>query len=241
MSENKKIGLTLGDFNGVGPELIMKLCSDPRIFEYCTLIIYGSARVMSFYRKHLQNNEFVYSKIATPTQSHPKKFNLIDVWMDEYLVQPGTESAEAGKCARMAFQRAVDDLKNKQINALVTAPVNKKTFYAEDFKFKGHSEYLANHSAGGNYLMMMVSEHLKVGTVTGHIPLSEVAMTLTKELIVKKLEILVKSLIQDFGCSKPRIAVLGLNPHAGDNGLIGKEENEIIEPAINELKEKGNL
>ncbi|MFN3852292.1 MAG: 4-hydroxythreonine-4-phosphate dehydrogenase PdxA [Spirosomataceae bacterium] len=244
MSEQNKpvIGITIGDYNGVGPEVILKALGNNRLNKICTPIIYGSGKIMSKYRQMVDLKDWQFFTIQKPEQANPKQVNLINCTNDQNLeLNLGKSTPEAGKLAFESLKRAVNDLKAGRIDALVTAPINKHNIQSEEFKFVGHTEYLAESFNSKEYLMFMVSERLKIGVVTGHLPLEKVKQSISKELIIKKIEQILNSLKKDFGIQKPRIAVLGLNPHAGENGLLGNEEKEIINPAIIETKKKGNL
>ena len=236
------IGITIGDFNGIGPEIILKALSNSRINKICTPIIYGSGKVLNRYRHQFDMKEWQFFMVNRAEQANPNNVNLINCMNDQNLeVVPGKDNPEAGKLAFESLKRAVQDLKSNKIDALVTAPINKHNMQSEEFKFVGHTEFLAEAFETKDVLMFMVSERLKVGVVTAHVPLEKVKKSIHKDLIIKKLEQMVTSLKIDFGIQKPRIAVLGLNPHAGENGLLGNEENDHILPAITELKKKGNL
>lgn len=240
-NERPIIGITQGDFNGVGPEIILKVLSDNRIHKICIPVIYGSYKVLFKYKKLLNISEDIhFQQIRSTKELNPKKNNLITCWEEDFEVNPGNASAESGKTAFLAIERAVDDALAKKIDALVTAPINKKNIQSNNFKFLGHTEYLSEKS-DSEALMTMIAEDLRVALVTSHIPLAEVKPALTKEKIAKKLNTLYKSLKTDFGIIKPKIAVLGLNPHAGESGLLGTEEQEMIIPLIEEFKEKGLL
>lgn len=235
------IGITLGDYNGVGPEIIIKTFTDNRIFKYCTPVLYGSTRVLNFYKKLYNLDEFHYQTIRDLSEKHLKRLNVFNCWDEETLTEPGKDSTTAGKYALVALERATKDLKEGVIEALVTAPINKNNMQSEGFKFMGHTDYLADAFKTNDYLMTFVSGNLKFGVATDHIPLSQVSSAITKELLASKIQILEKSLINDFGIGKPKIAVLGLNPHAGEDGLLGSEETNVIKPLIKELKEKGKI
>jgi len=242
-NRNKKpvIGITLGDINGIGPEVIIKALSDPRMLNILTPVVYGSTKVLSYYRKMLDMKDFNYSQIKSADQPNFKKINVINCWQEMIEIKAGNATPEAGECSLIALRQAVTDLKEERIDGLVTGPINKHTIQNEDFKFPGHTEYITAELGKQESLMLMVSESVKVGVVTGHIPLKDVPSALTKDLIRIKLKILVKSLQNDFGINKPRIAVLGLNPHAGEQGMLGHEEDEIINPVVTEEKKNGHL
>ncbi len=234
-----KVGITHGDINGIGYEVIIKALLDNRIYELCTPIIYGSPKVAAYHRKALNVEHFSLNNIKSAEQAQPKRANIINCNDDAIKVELGQSTEEAGVAAFKALEMAVDDLKKGLIDVLVTAPINKKNIQSKSFDFPGHTEYLESKLESGKSLMILMNDRLKVGVVTGHIPISEVPKRITKEAIEEKLHILNESLIKDFGIGKPKIAVLSLNPHAGDNGLIGKEEEEIIKPLLNEVRGKG--
>jgi len=235
------IGITVGDINGVGPEVIIKALSDNRLLNLFTPVIYGSTKVLSYYRKLLKANDFNYSQIKDIEQVNHKRVNVINCWQENIEIQMGHETPEGGNYAFMALERAVEDLKGNLIDGLITAPISKLNIQNSEFNFPGHTEYLTQKLEDKSSLMMMVSQELRIGVVTGHIPLKDVPASITVELVQEKLQIMLDSLRSDFAILKPKIAVLGLNPHAGENGLLGKEEEEIIKPAIAELKNKGHL
>ncbi|MDN5215451.1 4-hydroxythreonine-4-phosphate dehydrogenase PdxA [Fulvivirgaceae bacterium BMA12] len=237
------IGITVGDLNGIGTEIIIKALSDNRLLKMFTPVVYGSTKVLSYYRKTLGLEPFNHHPVNNNFDLHTKKINVKNCWQDTVELNPGQVTSAGGKYAFIALEAATNDLREGKINALVTAPINKKNIQSDDFKFVGHTEYLTHKFNNQNQdsLMLLVSEQLRIGVVTSHIPLVEVKKRLTQEAIVSKINLLYKSLKNDFGIIKPKIAVLGLNPHAGEDGLLGNEETEIIIPAINECKKKGNL
>jgi 4-hydroxythreonine-4-phosphate dehydrogenase len=212
---------------------------DSRMMQVCTPIVYGSSKVASYHRKALNINDFSFNIIRDADQTNNKLANMINCWEEEVKIDIGQSTEIAGKMAFKALEQATNDLKNKKIDALVTAPINKNNIQSANFTFAGHTEYLAQQFGTQNYIMLLVSGDLRIGTVTGHIPLSKVSEQITEQKIIDKTKTLMSSLISDFGIRKPKIAVLGLNPHAGDNGLLGKEETETIIPAIKKLKENG--
>ncbi len=232
-----KIGITHGDINGISYEVIIKSLLDNRIYDLCTPIIYGSPKVAAYHRKALNIEHFTLNNIKSVEQAHPKRANILNCADENVKVELGKSTKMAGDAAFLALEKAVDDLKNGLIDVLVTAPINKKNIQSESFYFPGHTEYLEKKLEGENSLMLLISNNLRVGVVTGHIPISEVPKQITKELILEKIEVLNNTLQQDFGIDKPKIAVLSLNPHAGDNGLIGKEEKTVIEPALKEARQ----
>ncbi|MDF7818799.1 4-hydroxythreonine-4-phosphate dehydrogenase PdxA [Runella sp. MFBS21] len=236
------IGITLGDYNGIGPEVILKVLYNNQLNRICTPVIYGSMRILNRYRNQLDMKDWNLFGAPKIDQINPKLTNVITCWQDpQEEIQPGKITPEAGKGAFESLKRALEDLKAGRLDGLVTAPINKSNIQNDEFKFPGHTEYLAEAFEVSEPLMFMVSDTLRVGVVSGHISLREVADYITKDKIVVKLQAMLKSLREDFGTQKPKIAVLGLNPHAGENGLLGKEEEEIISPAIQELKNKGLL
>ncbi|MCH8316964.1 MAG: 4-hydroxythreonine-4-phosphate dehydrogenase PdxA [Bacteroidetes bacterium] len=254
------IGITIGDFNGVGPEIILKTLSDDRILNFCTPVVYGSIKITSQYRQILGIDDFSFNQITGPENADPKRSNIINCWKEEYQVTPGKATNEAGDCAFKALESATKDLKEGKLDAIVTAPVNKKLVQhaspvpmqsgnpsVDDSKgtnnnnFTGHTEYFTKIFEAKETLMLLVAEHIKVGVVTGHIPLIEVTKSITKEKIISKLNVLLKTLKEDFQIAKPKIAVLGLNPHAGEQGLFGEEEEKVIRPAIDVMKKEGEL
>lgn len=242
MNRNKiKIGISHGDINGIGYEVIMKTLQDARILEMCTPIVYGSPKVAAYHRKALNMNHFNFNNIKHANEADTRRANIINCIDDNIRVELGKSSGIAGEASYMALETAVNDLKEGLIDALVTAPINKDNIQSDKFNFPGHTEFLAQQFETENYLMLMVSEMMKIGVVTTHIPLSKVTSQITKEAILKKLRIMSSSLEQDFSIKKPRLAVLGLNPHAGDGGLLGNEEKDIIIPAIEQAKSEGIL
>lgn len=242
---NKKqkpiLGISIGDINGIGVEVTLKALSDPRVFKNFTPLIYGHGKVISFFRKQLNLEEFNFTQIRSVEEVQHRKVNVLNITEESPEVVPGVETQEAGKFAFEALKQATEDLKSGKIQGLVTAPVNKNNINTPEFSFVGHTEYITQYVGAQESLMMMVGENLRVGLITGHIPLSQVSSKVTKEKIIEKANLFLKSLQKDFGIGKPKIAILGLNPHAGEDGLLGKEEEEIIKPAIRELKDQNKL
>jgi 4-hydroxythreonine-4-phosphate dehydrogenase len=233
MDEHKiRVGITQGDINGIGYEVIIKALMDPRILDVCTPVVYGSPKVLAYHRKALNIPNFSLNSVATAREANPRRANLINCLDDNARVELGKASGYSGEAAFIALEMAVHDLMEHQIDLLVTAPINKYTIQSKDFSFTGHTEYLQEKLNSENVLMLMVSDYLRVGVATGHIPLSQVASEITTDLLLSKLRIMDQSLRRDFDIDTPRIAVLGLNPHSGDQGLIGKEEDEILKPAL---------
>lgn len=235
------IAVTLGDVNSIAPEVIIKALDDNRVLKMMTPVVYGSGKVLSYYRKALNIKDFNYFQLSKLEDVSHKKLNVLNLWEETINISMGESSSEAGKYAFLSIKHATEDAIAGKVDAIVTAPINKNNIQSEDFKFAGHTEYLTQMAKVEDSLMLLVDGDLKVGVVTGHIPVNLISKKITAEKINKKLAILEKSLRQDFGISKPRIAVLGLNPHAGDGGLIGQEEDEIISPVIQQWKDKGKL
>ena len=243
MEDNRriKVGITHGDINGVGYEVILKAFSDPTMFELCTPIVYGSPKVAAYHRKAM-DIQTTFCIINSTEEVQDGRLNILSCTEDELKVELTKPTAEAGKAALDALERALADYKEGLIDVLVTAPINKHTIQSETFQFPGHTEYIEERVGDGSKaLMILVKDDFRVALVTGHIPVREIASTITKELIMEKMEIFHRSLKTDFGIDNPRIAVFSLNPHAGDNGLIGSEEAEVIIPAMKEMMAKGVL
>jgi 4-hydroxythreonine-4-phosphate dehydrogenase len=240
-SSKPVIGISCGDLNGIGIELIIKTFSDNRILEHCTPVIFASNKVINFYRKTLPEINFNYQSTKDFNRINAKQVNIFNCWEEEVNINPGQLSNEAGKYAVLSLQTAVAALKQKQIDGLVTAPVHKKNIQSAEFSFTGHTPYLKNIFGVNDVAMMLCAGNFRVALVTEHVPVAEITKHITKENIISKLNIVYQSLQKDFGIDKPRIAVLGLNPHAGDEGLIGNEEETIIKPAIKEAKNNNML
>jgi len=241
IQNNIVVGISQGDINGISYEVIIKALMDPRVFDFCVPVVYGSAKVAAYHRKALNIVNFSFNNIRNADEASLKRANIVNCLDDNTRVELGKSTAIAGEASYISLQAAVKDLKDKKIDVLVTAPINKDNIQSENFKFPGHTEYLTSEFGADDSLMLMVSENLKIGVVTGHLPISKVPQAITTEAILKKIRIMNKSLIQDFKIRKPKIAVLALNPHAGDNGLIGREEIEIIIPAIEKAKAENIL
>lgn len=238
-SSNIIVGISLGDINGIGIEVILKTFADKRMLEFCTPVLFGSTKTISFHKKALDIQTHIHG-ITTIDKVVHGKINLLNVWDEELKIEFGTASKELGNYAFKSLEKAVEALKNDKIDTLLTGPINKDTIQSENFSFPGHTEYLQSNLEGKS-LMILLNEELRVGLLTGHIPVSEVATAITSDLIEEKVATMYASLVQDFGINKPKIAVLGLNPHSGDNGLIGKEETEIIAPTIKNIRDTGRL
>ena len=236
-----RVGITHGDINGIGYEVIIKTLLDDRIFELCTPIIYGSPKVAAYHRKALNIESFSLNNIKEAHEAHPNRTNIINCVDENVKVELGKSTRTAGESAFKSLEAAIADLQKGLIDVLITAPINKKNIQSKNFKFPGHTEYLESKLNSGKSLMLLISDKLRVGVVAGHVPISKVPEMITKENIISKLNILNTSLQMDFGIRKPRIAVLSLNPHAGDQGLIGTEEIDVIIPALEEVREKGMM
>ncbi|MFZ1800404.1 MAG: 4-hydroxythreonine-4-phosphate dehydrogenase PdxA [Chitinophagaceae bacterium] len=235
------IGFTCGDLNGIGIELIIKTLSDKRILDMCVPVIFASNKCINFYRKSLPDINFTYQAIKDFKRLNPRDINIFNCWEEEVQITPGTLNAIGGKYAYLSLMQAVTSLQAGDFDGLVTAPIHKKNIQSPAFTYSGHTPYLKDAFNVPDVVMLMTSENLRVALVTEHVPVKEIAENISKQKIVSKLKILHESLRRDFGIDKPKIAVLGLNPHAGDEGLIGTEEETIIKPAINELRNKEML
>lgn len=238
-AENIIVGISIGDLNGIGSEVVLKTFEDSRMLELCTPVIFANVKILSFAKKSLDAGMQLHG-IDSLDQIITGKINVLNVWKESVNIEYGKNDEAVGKYAIKSFVAATKALKDGLVDVLVTAPINKYNIQAEDFKFPGHTDYL-DQELEGDALMFMVQDNLRVGLITDHIPVNEVSAHLTEALIRKKIETIKKSLIQDFSINKPRIAVLGLNPHAGDGGVIGKEDDEIIKPVIKKMFESGTL
>ncbi len=235
------VGFSCGDINGIGLEIILKALSDTRVTEFCTPVIFASNKVINFYRKTLGESVPNYQSVKDFDKINPKTINVFTCWEEEVDVMPGQLNEIGGKYAVVSLSVAAKALKEGFINALVTAPLHKKNVQSDTFPYTGHTPFLKAFFNAKDVLMLMVAENMRVGLLTEHVPVNEVANHISKEKILLKLELLQKSLQKDFGVDKPRIAVLGLNPHAGDEGLVGKEEETIIKPALKDARQKNIL
>lgn len=233
-----KVGITQGDINGISYEVILKTLLDARVYENCTPILYGSPKVVAYHRKALNLGSFNLQSIRTVDEASAKRANLINCLDDNVRVELGKSTHQAGEASLLSLKAAIKDLKENKIDVLVTGPINKNNIQSAEFNFPGHTEYLKEEFKTQDVLMILVSEVVKVAVVTGHVPLSKVASLLTIDKILSKIRLLNQSMQIDFAVRRPRIAVLSLNPHAGDEGVIGSEETEIIIPAIEKAKEE---
>jgi 4-hydroxythreonine-4-phosphate dehydrogenase len=238
-SEKIKLGISIGDFNGIGIEIILKTFLDKRMLDFCTPIIFGSTKVISAYKRNMNIN-VPFNGIKHIDRAIHGKINILNLWKEEVEINLGKPTDISGKYALLSLTAATRSLANKEIDILVTAPINKDNIQSEDFNFPGHTEYLES-KLNGESLMILMTDTLKIGLITGHIPVSQVAGTISPELIEKKVGILYTTLVQDFAINKPKIAILGLNPHCGDNGVIGSEDDTIIKPTITNLQNEGKL
>ena len=241
-AENKPIiGISCGDTNGIGLEVIIKTLSDARMLEICTPVIFASNKVINFYRKSLPDINFSFMSVKDSSRINPKQVNAYNCWEEDMEINPGQITADGGKYAIISLTVAAEALKAGKLDGLVTAPIHKKNIQSDTFNYPGHTPYLKNLFEVKDVVMFMVAENMRVALVTEHLPLKDVAQNISKESILSKLLLMNESLKKDFGINKPKIAVLGLNPHSGDEGLLGKEEEEIIRPAIKDAKQKNIL
>jgi 4-hydroxythreonine-4-phosphate dehydrogenase len=238
-SKSILVGITHGDINGIGYEVIIKALTDPAINDICVPIVYGSPKVAAYHRKALNITNFSFNNIRTVEEANHKRANMINCLDDNVHVELGKSTPHGGECALASLEKAIEDIKEAKIDVLVTAPIDKHNVQSEAFHFPGHTEYLRSKFNSDETLMFMIGESMKIGMVTGHVPLSKVSEMITVDSVLKKIRLMNHSLKFDFGIRKPRIAVLGLNPHAGDNTLIGREEEDTIIPAIKRAEQDG--
>lgn len=236
MHQKPVIGISTGDINGIGTELIIKTFSDARILDMCTPVVFGSNKVINFYRRSSGEANINYQIIRDPSKASPRQLNIINCWEEDINITPGQLNDTGGKYAVRSLVMAAQALKENRIQGLVTAPIHKNNTQSTEFNFTGHTPYLKSLFEVDDVVMLMVAGNFRVGLVTEHVPVSEIARQITRDNILSKLSLINHSLIRDFGIDRPKIAVLGLNPHAGDEGLIGREEEDIIKPAIKEAK-----
>ncbi len=243
MKEGKKlrIGITHGDINGIGCEVILKALNDARMLELFTPVLYSSPKVIAYYRKALSLNNLNTHSVRSAEEAHDERINVVNCLNDEVRVEIGKSTPQGGEAALASLQAAVGEMKNGLLDALVTAPINKYNIQSEQFHFPGHTEYLQSEFGNGNVLMLMVSDSLRMGILTGHAPLANVPALVTQDKLISTLRLINRTMLEDFNINRPRIAVLSLNPHAGDNGLLGKEEQTTIIPAIEKVKNEGIL
>ena len=242
MARKLVVGITQGDGKGIGYEVIIKALADERMLDLCTPVIYGSSKIFGFYKKQIHNIDQINTNVISSAKDvHQKRVNIVNCLPENVFVEPGQSTAESAKAAMTSLERAVADIKEGYIDVLVTAPINKRAMVGEGFGYTGHTEYLEKEFGVDEVAMIMVCDRLKVGVVTGHIALKDVVKSITREKIVRKLRLMKDSLERDFGIDAPKIAVLGLNPHCGDGGLLGDEEQQIILPAVQDANEEGIL
>ena len=240
MARKLIVGITQGDGNGISYEVIIKALADERILDMCTPVIYGSSKIFGFYKKHIHNIENINTNVITSAKDvHQKRVNIVNCLPENVFVEPGQPTPESAKSAMTALERAVADIKDGHIDVLVTAPFNKRAMSVEGFGYTGHTEYLEKQFGVDEVAMFMVCGNLRVGVVTGHVALKDVPTRISTEKILAKLRLMRQSLQRDFGIDAPKIAVLGLNPHCGDCGLMGDEEQQIILPAVKAANDEG--
>lgn len=242
MAKKRKdiIGITVGDPNGIGPEVVLKALADQRVLNHLVPVIFGSAKVLTYYRKLFKLDDAPFYQLKDGQEPHLKRINVVNCWPDEFEAKVGEQNPEAGKNAFLALEKANEWYKADKIDAIVTGPINKASIQSEDFEFPGHTEYFGNRYQG-NPLMFMISGDLRIAVFTGHVSLKDVSGLLNREKLHERINMVLSSLKKDFGIAKPKIAVLGLNPHAGEDGLLGQEEKDVIAPVIDEAKENGDL
>ena len=238
-SEKIIVGISIGDFNGIGIEIALKTFLDKRMLDFCTPVLFGSTKLISAYKKTMNIN-VPFNGVKGIDKIISGKLNIINLWNEDIQIELGKPTDTSGEYAFKSLEAATNSLVKGEIDVLVTAPINKDNIQSENFKFPGHTEFLESKLEGES-LMILMTDELRIGLITGHIPVSKVSETITPDLIKKKVEILYKTLVQDFAISKPKIAILGLNPHCGDHGVIGNEDDEIIRPTITEIQDKGQL
>jgi len=233
------VGISIGDLNGIGIEVILKAFQDKRMLELCTPVLFGATKVVSYHKKAL-NLEVPVHGITNIDQINPNKINVLNIWKEEVKIDLGKATKESGTYAAKSLEAARNHLKENKVDVLITAPINKENIQSDSFNYPGHTEYLEANLEGKS-LMILLTDELRIGLITGHIPIAKVAETITPELIKDKVDTMHESLKRDFGIIKPKIAVLSLNPHCGDNGVIGKEDDEIIKPTVQEIATSGKL
>ncbi|WP_415060687.1 4-hydroxythreonine-4-phosphate dehydrogenase PdxA [Flavobacterium sp.] len=238
-AENILVGISIGDLNGIGSEVVLKTFEDARMLELCTPVIFANVKMLSYLKKSFESTATLHG-IDKLEQIVPGKINVLNLWKESFNLEYGVSDDVVGKYAVKSFTEATKALKEGLVDVLVTAPINKYNIQSDEFKFPGHTDYL-NQELEGDALMLMVSDNLRVGLLTDHVPVTEVAKHITEELIIRKIKTVKQSLVQDFKIGKPKIAVLGLNPHCGDNGVIGKEDDQVIRPTLKKMFEQGTF
>lgn len=237
--EKIRVGISIGDLNGIGGEVILKTLDDNRILEFCTPIIFASSKVMSFLKNHFQS-EINFNTIPKAEQAIHGKINVVNLWKENINIEFGKEDSKIGSYAIKSLIAATQELKNENIDILLTAPINKHSIQSNEFNFPGHTDYLAKELEGKS-LMFMVTDSLRVGLLTDHVPIKDIASHITEELITSKIETIFNTLKVDFAIRKPKVAVLGINPHTGDNGVIGTEDDTVMRPTLKKIRESGKL
>ncbi|HPF96328.1 MAG TPA: 4-hydroxythreonine-4-phosphate dehydrogenase PdxA [Mangrovimonas sp.] len=237
--ESVMLGISIGDLNGVGGEIILKTFEDERMLDFCTPVIFASTKAVTFLKNHF-NFDVKFNGINDLNQVVKGKLNVFNVWKDQPEIQFGKEDFKMGSLAIKSFEAAVKALKQNKIDALVTAPINKHNIQSEEFKFPGHTDYL-DKELEGNSLMLMVCDNLRVGLLTDHVPVKNISEKITETVIRSKIETVFETLKKDFKINRPKVAVLGINPHIGDNGVIGKEDDDLMKPVLNSIRESGKL
>ncbi len=237
--EKIRIGISIGDLNGIGGEIIIKTFEDNRVLEFCTPIIFASIKTLSFLKNHFKS-AIVFNSIHNPGHAVDGKVNVVNVWKEDITIKFGEEDTKIGTYAIKSLTAATKAIKTDKIDVLLTAPINKHNIQSESFKFPGHTDYLAQELEGDS-LMFMITDTLKVGLLTDHVPIKDIATHITKELIISKINTIHETLYQDFGIRKPKIAVLGINPHTGDNGVIGEEDDTVMRPTLKDIRDTGKL
>jgi len=236
-----RIGITAGDINGISLEVVIKTLSDKRICDHCTPIIYAHSKILDYHKKIVENSNFNFQTIKNAKDAQSGKVNVVNCMNENAKITPGEPTRESGECAQKSLESALYDYNNGALDAIVTAPINKKAMQLAKFKYPGHTEFFTDQYDVSNSMMFLVSEDLKVGLVTNHLPIRDVAANVTKERIQQKLHVMFNALREDFGIVKPKIAILGLNPHAGDGGAIGEEDQDMIRPIVESEKKKGSF
>jgi 4-hydroxythreonine-4-phosphate dehydrogenase len=239
LEEKIKVGISIGDLNGIGGEIIVKLFKDQRVLDFCTPIIFASSKSLTFFKNHFKSN-ISFNNINKTDQAQQDKVNVLNIWEEDVKIEFGKEDPKIGEYAIKSLTAATKALKEEKIDILVTAPINKHNIQSTTFNFPGHTDYLTQELEG-NSLMFMVSDTLKVGLLTDHVPVKDISSNISEELIESKINTIYTTLLKDFGIRKPKIAVLGINPHTGDNGVIGKEDDTILRPTLKKIRENGKL
>ena len=237
--EKIKVGISIGDLNGIGGEIIIKIFEDNRILDFCTPVIFASVRTLSFLKRHFKSN-IIFNGIHKSNQAIHGKVNVVNVWNEDVKIEFGEEEPKIGEYGIKSLVAATEALKKGNVDILVTAPINKHNIQSEKFNFPGHTDYLAEELVG-NSLMFMVTDTLKVGLLTDHVPIKDISSNISEELIESKIDTIYNTLLKDFGIRKPKIAVLGINPHTGDSGVIGEEDDAILRPTLKKIREEGKL